>query len=86
MRLSSKLHHAQFTQPPEEQFPPGFITGYTVARAYVIPRQYLKLKERALVLLPGRIDDFNETYLNGKLIGRTGRLREDRSHEYRGNE
>ena len=33
------------------------------------------LADRRLVLLLGRIDDFDEAYLNGELIGRTGRLR-----------
>lgn len=31
-----------------------------------------KLKGKKLVLLAGKIDDFDETYLNGKLIGSTG--------------
>lgn len=33
------------------------------------------LANRRLVLLLGRIDDMDEAYLNGELIGRTGRLR-----------
>lgn len=33
------------------------------------------LADRRLVLLLGRIDDMDEAYLNGELIGRTGRLR-----------
>jgi hypothetical protein len=33
------------------------------------------LVDRRLVLLLGRIDDMDEVYLNGELIGRTGRLR-----------
>ena len=34
-----------------------------------------ELTNRRLVLLLGRIDDMDEAYLNGELIGRTGRLR-----------
>ena len=33
------------------------------------------LTKRRLVLLLGRIDDMDETYLNGELIGKTGRIR-----------
>jgi hypothetical protein len=33
------------------------------------------LADRRLILLLGRIDDMDEAYLNGELIGRTGRLR-----------
>jgi sialate O-acetylesterase len=29
------------------------------------------------VLLLGKIDDFDETYVNGELIGRTGRMRKN---------
>jgi sialate O-acetylesterase len=32
---------------------------------------------KELVLLLGKIDDFDETYLNGKLIGHTGRMRKN---------
>lgn len=35
------------------------------------------LRERQLILLLGKIDDLDETYLNGTLIGRTGRIRSD---------
>ena len=35
------------------------------------------LADRRLILLLGRIDDMDEAYLNGELIGRTGRLRPD---------
>ena len=46
------------------------------------------LANRRLVLLLGRIDDMDETYLNGELIGRTGRprrglSRDDIEGEYR---
>ena len=44
--------------------------------------------EETLVLMLGRIDDFDETYVNGEAIGRTGRIRShpkpsDRKNEYR---
>ncbi|HEY6951681.1 MAG TPA: beta galactosidase jelly roll domain-containing protein [Bacteroidota bacterium] len=39
-----------------------------------------------LILLAGRIDDFDETYLNGELIGHTGRMRKNIDPEDRGNE
>ena len=34
-----------------------------------------KLRNERLVLLLGKIDDLDETYLNGKLIGRTGNMK-----------
>jgi len=37
-----------------------------------VPQQ---LRDKDLVLLLGRIDDIDETYLNGERIGRTGRMR-----------
>jgi hypothetical protein len=36
-----------------------------------------ELAGKPLVLLLGRIDDLDETYINGELIGRTGRIRSD---------
>jgi hypothetical protein len=39
-----------------------------------------------LILLLGKIDDFDETYLNGQIIGRTGRMRKSMSPDDRGNE
>lgn len=39
---------------------------------FEVPRS---LAGKDLVLLLGRIDDVDETYLNGKLLGRTGRMR-----------
>jgi len=39
-----------------------------------------------LILLVGKIDDFDETYLNGQLLGRTGRMRKNWSPDDRGNE
>jgi hypothetical protein len=44
------------------------------------------LANRRLVLLLGRIDDFDEAYLNGELIGRTGRIRRGLSPKDHGNE
>lgn len=44
------------------------------------------LADRRLVLLLGRIDDMDEAYLNGELIGRTGRLRRGLSQKDYGNE
>lgn len=44
-----------------------------------------ELASRHLVLLLGRIDDMDETYLNGELIGRTGRLRPGLSPSDHGN-
>jgi sialate O-acetylesterase len=41
---------------------------------FVVPKD---LEGKTLVLLLGRIDDVDETYLNGKLLGRTGRMQED---------
>lgn len=38
-------------------------------KSVVIPAQF---KGEALILVLGRIDDFDETYINGHLIGRTG--------------
>lgn len=35
------------------------------------------LKGERLILLVGKIDDLDETYLNGHLIGRTGRMRDE---------
>lgn len=45
-----------------------------------------KLVGKRLILLVGKIDDFDETYLNGKLVGRTGRIRKNWSPDDRGNE
>jgi hypothetical protein len=36
-----------------------------------------ELAEKTLVLLLGKIDDLDETYINGEMIGRTGRIRSD---------
>jgi sialate O-acetylesterase len=36
-----------------------------------------RLANEELVLLLGKIDDFDETYVNGELIGRTGRMRKN---------
>lgn len=41
---------------------------------------------KRLILLLGKIDDFDETYLNGKLIGRTGRIRKNWTPDDKGNE
>lgn len=35
------------------------------------------LEGKTLILLVGTIDDFDETYVNGKLVGRTGRMRDN---------
>lgn len=35
------------------------------------------LSDERLILLLGKIDDLDETYLNGKLLGKTGRIREN---------
>jgi hypothetical protein len=45
------------------------------------------LEQRTLILLLGKIDDLDETYVNGEQIGRTGRIREnprrsDHNNEY----
>jgi sialate O-acetylesterase len=39
-----------------------------------------------LIFLVGKIDDFDETYLNGKLIGRTGHMRNNWDAEDKGDE
>ncbi len=39
-----------------------------------------------LILLVGKVDDYDETYLNGKLIGHTGRMRKNFDPDDRGNE
>jgi hypothetical protein len=39
-----------------------------------------------LILLLGKIDDFDETYLNGQLVGRTGRMRKNWNSDDGGNE
>jgi len=44
------------------------------------------LEDKDLVLLLGRIDDFDETYVNGELIGRTGHLRKNWTPDERGDE
>ena len=44
------------------------------------------LANRRLVLLLGRIDDIDEAYLNGELIGRTGRMRRGLSSDDLGGE
>ncbi len=36
-----------------------------------------EFKNERLILLLGKIDDLDETYLNGHLIGKTGKIRED---------
>ena len=41
-------------------------------RHFKIPSE---LADKALVLLLGRIDDLDETYINGEEVGRTGRIR-----------
>ncbi len=65
----------------EELIVPGFwetqghrnYDGFAWYRTTVeVPRD---LAGKDLVLLLGRIDDLDETYLNGKLLGRTGRMR-----------
>ena len=43
------------------------------------------LVEERLVLLLGKIDDFDEVYLNGERIGRTGRIRNWIDHDDLGN-
>jgi hypothetical protein len=45
-----------------------------------------KLVGERLILLLGKIDDFDETYLNGQLVGRTGRMRKNMDPDDRGNE
>jgi len=46
--------------------------GYAWYRKeFVLPEKYAG---QALVLILGNIDDLDETYLNGKLIGKTGRM------------
>jgi len=45
-----------------------------------------KLNGKKLILLVGKVDDFDETYLNGKLIGRTGHMRKNFDPDDRGNE
>jgi hypothetical protein len=44
------------------------------------------LAGKRLILLAGKIDDFDETYLNGKLLGRTGHIRKKVDRDDRGNE
>lgn len=44
------------------------------------------LTGKDLILLVGRIDDADETYLNGKLVGRTGRMRKNWKAEDGGND
>lgn len=39
-----------------------------------------ELYDKNLVLVMGKIDDLDEVYLNGKLVGRTGIIRDDPSH------
>ncbi len=41
-----------------------------------IPKDY---KEKRLILLVGKIDDLDETYINGQLVGSTGKIEEDYS-------
>jgi hypothetical protein len=41
-------------------------------KAFIVPE---KLKGEQLVLMMGKIDDFDETYLNGRLIGKTGSMK-----------
>ncbi|MEZ4745574.1 MAG: beta galactosidase jelly roll domain-containing protein [Calditrichia bacterium] len=58
--------------------------GYAWYRKNVqIPAEFGKQK---LVLLLGQIDDLDETYFNGKLIGRTGERLGRRKPDVRGNE
>jgi sialate O-acetylesterase len=46
--------------------------GYAWYRVkFKVPSEY---KDKDLILLAGKIDDFDETYLNGKKIGRTGTM------------
>jgi hypothetical protein len=45
-----------------------------------------KLLGERLILLLGKIDDFDETYLNGQLIGHTGRIRKHVDPSDAGNE
>ena len=45
-----------------------------------------KLADERLILLLGKVDDFDETYLNGHLIGHTGHMREKWDSDDRGNE
>ncbi|MGE5683372.1 MAG: beta galactosidase jelly roll domain-containing protein [Bacillota bacterium] len=40
------------------------------------------LKGKTLVLLLGKIDDKDETYLNGRLIGQTGNLHDEGTNDY----
>lgn len=41
---------------------------------------------KRFILLVGKIDDFDETYLNGKLVGKTGHMRKRVDPDDRGNE
>lgn len=51
-------------------------------RSFVIPEQLLK-QDEALVLILGKIDDFDRTYLNGRVIGKTNDNRSyGMSHSY----
>ena len=50
---------------------------------FEVPRS---LEGKDLVLLLGRIDDFDETYLNGDLLARTGRVRKSWSPDDKGDD
>jgi hypothetical protein len=45
-----------------------------------------ELAEKTLVLLLGKIDDLDETYINGEMIGHTGRIRSDARRNTRNGE
>lgn len=44
------------------------------------------LAGKRLILLVGKVDDFDETYLNGELLGRTGRMHKNWDSDDKGNE
>lgn len=49
--------------------------GYAWYRLlFYVPKEFA---DKRMVLLLGMIDDFDETYLNGKLVGKTGRMGTD---------
>lgn len=60
--------------------------GYTDYDGYAWYRKTFSLpenlKNKTLVLLLGKIDDKDETYLNGKLIGHTGNINESETNEW----
>jgi sialate O-acetylesterase len=85
-RTGDNLSWAQ-RETPDEQWDeieaPGYweTQGFRNYDGFAWYRKEFRVPEdltgKELVLLLGKIDDFDETYLNGKIIGSTGRMRKN---------